>query len=400
MAGELNGLPHNRTIRLRLRDKHAADLNRQARAVNFVWNYCNEVSAKAWRDHRRWLTAYELQKLTAGSSKMFDIHSSTIDRVCVHFSAARDKARRGQIRWRSRRSLGWVPYGAHQCVSFDGINIRFRRHNLTPMHVRGLLHAGIKIGCGSFSQDARGHWYANLSIKIDGAPEHSSGSAIGIDLGLKTLATCSDGVRIEAPAFYRKSEMALATAQRARKTKRAKAIHTKATNRRRDFLHKASRKLANQHGLIVIGDVSSSRLARTTMAKSVLDAGWSNFKTMLSYKSITNGGRTLEVSERLTTQVCSECGALPASRPRGIADIGIREWNCDDCGTAHDRDVNAARNILRVGLDALDEGVSPFTGEKQPRACGRSILAPTNLPMFQPDPPAHDEGDGKQHEAR
>lgn len=92
------------------------------------------------------------------------------------------------------------------------------------------------------------------------------------------------------------------------------------------------------------------------MAKSVLDAGWSDFKRMLSYKSIRNGGSTLEVSESLTTQVCSECGCLPPSRPKGIADLSKRVWACDDCGTEHDRDVNAARNILRIGLDALVEG--------------------------------------------
>lgn len=94
------------------------------------------------------------------------------------------------------------------------------------------------------------------------------------------------------------------------------------------------------------------------MAKSVHDAGWSDFKRMLSYKAIRHGGMFLEVSEAYSTQVCSECGSLPASRPKGIADLGIREWTCDDCGTVHDRDVNAARNILRTGQRALDEGAA------------------------------------------
>jgi putative transposase len=94
------------------------------------------------------------------------------------------------------------------------------------------------------------------------------------------------------------------------------------------------------------------------MAKSVLDAGWSDLKRMLSYKAIMHGGSTLEVCEAWTTQVCSECGCLPASRPRGIANLRIREWRCDDCGTVHDRDVNAARNILRLGLETLVEGAS------------------------------------------
>jgi putative transposase len=110
------------------------------------------------------------------------------------------------------------------------------------------------------------------------------------------------------------------------------------------------------YGTIIVGDVSPSKLAKTRMAKSIYDAGWAGFKQMLSYKSMRNGGRMIEVSEAMSSQVCSSCGSLPASRPRGISDLGMREWRCDDCGTVHDRDVNAASNILRVGLDALVEG--------------------------------------------
>jgi transposase len=94
------------------------------------------------------------------------------------------------------------------------------------------------------------------------------------------------------------------------------------------------------------------------MAKSVLDASWAGFKHMLAYKAITRGGMCLEVNEAYTSQVCSECGCMPASRPKGIADLGIRGWSCNDCGAIHSRDVNAARNILRVGLDALAGGAS------------------------------------------
>ena len=159
------------------------------------------------------------------------------------------------------------------------------------------------------------------------------------------------------PKFYRQSEERLATVQRARKTRRARAIHAKIANRRKDFLHKASAKLADEYGLIFVGDVSPSKLAQTKMAKSVHDAGWSRFRDMLAWKlRLRSGGMLLEVLEHHTTQTCSECGRMPSSRPRGIAGLGIREWTCDDCGTVHDRDVNAAKNILRCGLTALAEG--------------------------------------------
>lgn len=342
------------TIKLRLREKHAAELNRQARAVNFVWNYLNETSRKAWSRDRRWLSAFDLGKLTAGTSKELDLHAHTIKRVCDQFATSRDKAKRAGIRWRGRNSIGWVPFNTGH-VSFDGETLKFRGIAYETMHLRDQLVPGMRFGAGSFNQDGKGRWYINLPVEVECASD-APARRVGVDLGLKDLATLSDGGKVEMLSFYRKSEAALGRAQRGRKTKRARAIHAKAANRRKDFLHKASAALAKEYGLIVIGDVSPSKLARTGMAKSVLDAGWSDFKRMISYKAMMHGGRMIEVSERMTSQVCSECGSMPPSRPKGIADLGKRMWACDDCGTVHDRDVNAARNILRVGLDTLRLG--------------------------------------------
>lgn len=344
------------TIKLRLRDKHAAELNRQARAVNYVWNYLNETSRAAWNRDHRWLSNFDMQKLTAGASKDLDIHAHTIQRICKQFTVARDRAKRAGLRWRGRKSLGWVPFNTGH-VTFNGETLKFRGAHYQPIHLNRRLLAGAKVGAGSFNCDARGRWYINLQISVECRNEEVGGQ-VGVDLGLKALASLSDGGVIEMPSFYRKSELTMATAQRARKTRRVRAIHAKTGNRRKDFLHKASHAIVKEYGLIVIGDVSPSKLAQTRMAKSVLDAGWSGFKQMLSYKAIMHGGRVIEVSERLTTQTCSECGSLPASRPRGIAGLGIREWECSDCGTLHERDVNAARNILRAGLCTLAEGAA------------------------------------------
>jgi putative transposase len=344
------------TVKLRLRDRHAAELDRQARAVNFVWNYCNEVSRKAWQRDRRWLSKYDLQKLTRGASKILDLHSHTIQRVCAYFADARRQARRAGLRWRSQKSLGWVPFNTGH-VTFDGECLTFRGARYQPMHLSPRLAPGIQIAAGSFNRDSRGNWYANLPIEVDCTTDASE-LAVGVDLGLKTLATLSDGGALAMPSFYRTSEQALATAQRARKSKRVRTIHAKAAIRRKDYLHKASAELVKRYGLIVIGDVSPSKMARTMLAKSVNDAGWSGFRSMLSYKAVMHGGRAIEVSERYTTQTCSECGSQPASRPKGIAGLGIREWECSDCGAVHDRDVNAARNILRLGLETLAEGAS------------------------------------------
>ena len=106
-----------------------------------------------------------------------------------------------------------------------------------------------------------------------------------------------------------------------------------------------------------MGNVSSQALIKTKMAKSVLDAGWSTLKTMLEYKSHQAGIVFEEVNEAYTTQTCSCCGAIPASSPKGRAGLGIREWICSDCGAVHDRDTNAAKNILAAGHRRLAAGI-------------------------------------------
>lgn len=343
------------TYRFRLRDKHATELNRQARAVSFVWNYINETQQKACRYGRKWPTAFDFQHLTAGSSKDLGILSTTIDQVCCEYARRRDQVRRPWLRWRGRKSLGWVPFKRGN-VKFDGATFIYRGVPYRSMHLRDDLTTETEIRCGSFSQDARGRWYLNITVEsacADSAPI----TKVGIDLGLKSLASLSTGEKIDAPRLYRASERKLALAQRARKSKRARNIHGKIANRRKDFLHKASARISKEFGLIVVGDVSPNKIAQTKMAKSSLDAGWSDFKRMLAYKSHRRAGHMLEVSEQYTSQACSACGSLPPSRPRGIASLGIRVWTCDDCGAVHDRDHNAAKNILARGLASLVEGV-------------------------------------------
>lgn len=345
------------TVKLRLKDRHAAELNRQAAAVNLVWNYCNETQQKAARAGRTWLDHADLCKLTAGSSKLIGLNSQTIQRVCFQYVRSRNQQRKPWLRWRNMKSLGWVPFN-QQAVLFNAGAFIFAGTRFAPMHMNheAALAAG-GILSGSFNRDRRGRWYINVPIERQDA-EMAPNTRVGVDLGIKALATLSTGPQIVMPTFYRSSEARLAGYQRAKKTKRVTSIHAKIRNRRKDFLHKAAASIAKEFGLIVVGDVSPTKLSQTRMAKSVHDASWWGFKQMLSYKAIRHGGRMLEVSERLTTQTCSSCGALPPERPRGIAGLGIREWTCGGCGATHDRDVNAARNILRLGLETLAEGAA------------------------------------------
>jgi IS605 OrfB family transposase len=215
-----------------------------------------------------------------------------------------------------------------------------------------------ELRAGSFSEDSRGRWYLNVQVKIAqfvGPVLPGPTASVGIDLGLKTCATASDGQKVEG-RFYRALECKLGIAQRARKKPRTKAIHAKIANQRKDMLHKFSTALVKSNAAIFVGDVASAKLVKTKMAKSTLDAGWSSLKTMLEYKSHQAGVVFEEVHEAYTTQTCSCCGSISASSPRGRAGLGIREWTCSDCASVHDRDVNAARNILALGHQRLAGG--------------------------------------------
>lgn len=110
-----------------------------------------------------------------------------------------------------------------------------------------------------------------------------------------------------------------------------------------------------ENGAIFVGNVSSEKLVKTKMAKSTLDAGWSMFKTMLEYKSHQAGVVFEEVNESYSTQTCSQCGSIEG--PKGLSGLGVREWTCD-CGAVHDRDTNAAKNILAKGLNMLERAFS------------------------------------------
>lgn len=348
--------------RYRVKDKHTTELRRQARAVNVVWNYCNETQQRAVRARRQWLNYHDFARLTAGAGKELDIHSHTVQRVCREYDKSRSQHKKAWLKFRGRRSLGWVPFNTGH-VTFKSGKFSFRGKQYDVWLDREPPE-GAKIAAGSFCSDARGRWYLNVPVEVEES-DVASISKVGVDLGLKDLATYSDGDKAEMPRFARKTEGRIAVAQRAKKKKQTRNLHAKVANQRKDYLHKESRRIAEKHGLIVVGDVSSSKLAKTRMAKSVLDAGWSDFKNMLSYKAIRHGGAMIEVSEAYSSQICSSCGTRPVSAPRGLKDLGKRVWTCSECGSEHDRDVNAANNILRVGLDTLvagapEEGRSSF----------------------------------------
>ena len=348
--------PVIKTLRVRVKDRHAKVLKRMAASVNFVWNYINDLSIKHVKKHGRFLSEYDIHPYTTGASKELGLHSQTLQCIAKEYTIRRKQFKKWKLRWRktygSKRSLGWIPVNTG-ASRFKNGSVFHNGQYFSCWDSYGLEKYQFKTA--SFSEDATGRWYFNVAVE-----EHASSpcgrKSVGIDLGCKDAVTCSDGTKIKG-RWYRAQEDALKEAQRSKNKTRMRAIHRKVKNIHKDSLHHLSSKLVRKNAAVFVGDVSSLKLVQTKMAKSVLDAGWGMFKTMLEYKCAYAGVVFGVVDEKGTTQTCSLCGEKPPERPRGIAGLGIREWSCGACGGHHDRDVNAARNILAVGLGRLAEGI-------------------------------------------
>ncbi|GAB7549440.1 RNA-guided endonuclease InsQ/TnpB family protein [Cupriavidus sp. 8B] len=345
-----------RTLRLRLKDRHAALLRAQAREVNFVWNYLNELSLKILEREGRFCSSAELDRYTAGAAKQgLSLHSQTVQAISKELVTRRRQFKKRRLAWRksagTRRSLGWIPVKA-SALRYRGGQVWYCGKPLSLWDSFGLQQ--YELGTGCFSEDSRGRWYLNVTVQRKQPPMSRETKAVGIDLGLKDFFATSDGLKVEAHRLHRDLEPAIAAAQRANKKQRVAALHAKVKARRKDALHKLSTGLVNEYSAIFIGNVNASALAQTRLAKSVLDAGWSAFRTMLQYKGADAGVWFEEVDEGYSTQTCSCCDSRTG--PKGAAGLGIRTWRCEFCGTLHDRDVNAAKNILNKGMLARAVG--------------------------------------------
>lgn len=242
----------------------------------------------------------------------------------------------------------------------------------TPLDVRfsRTIPRAAKVTTVTVSKDAAGRYFVSMLCDDAVEPKAEAAGKVGIDLGLTHFAILSSGEKVAAPNTFRKHEAKLAKLQRrlAKKQKgsarRAKAkrkvarLHAKVADARRDFLHKLSTRLINENQVIAIESLAVSNMQKNRcLAKSISDASWSEFVRQLEYKAQWYG-RTLIGIDRWypSSKRCSDCGHTVSKLP-----LSVREWVCPECGTIHDRDINAARNVLAAGLavSAHGEAVSP-----------------------------------------
>ncbi|MFF4138565.1 RNA-guided endonuclease InsQ/TnpB family protein [Streptomyces mirabilis] len=349
-------------------DAQAAELSRTFGCVRKVYNMALAARTEAWARQERvsyhqtsamltaWKKTEELAYLNEVSSVPLQQTLRHLQTAFTHFFGKRAKYPRFKSRKKSRR-------GAEYTASA----FRFRDGKLTlakmtePLGIvwSRPLPEGATPSTVTVSQDAAGRWFVSLLCDDPGVkPLSANGNAVGIDAGLEHLLTLSTGEKIANPRHERRDRAALAKAQRrlAKKEKgsanRARArlkvakIHARIADRRRDTLHKITTRLVRENQTIVIEDLTVRNMVKNhRLARAISDAAWSEFRSMLEYKAQWYGREVIAVDRWFpSSRLCSACGTLQEAMP-----LNVRTWTCD-CGVTHDRDVNAAHNLLAAGL--------------------------------------------------
>lgn len=376
-------------------DAQAAELARTFGCVRKVYNLALAARTEAWtlRQERvsynatsAMLTAW---KKTDELAFLNDVSSVPLQQALRHLQVAFTNFFAKRSRYPSFKSKKKSRLSAEYTTSA----FRYREGNLTlakmadPLNIvwSRPLPEGASPSTVTVSQDAAGRWFISLLCN-DVIPDATATTvAVGVDAGLHSLLTLSTGEKVTNPRHERFDRVRLARAQRqlSRKQKgsanRAKArlkvarVHARITDRRRDHLHKLTTRLVRENQTLVIEDLSVRNMVKNhTLARAISDAAWRQFRTMLEYKAQWYG-RNLVVTDRWypSSKLCCACGAITDKMP-----LNVRSWTCR-CGTVHDRDVNAARNILAAGLavTACGAGVRP---QRESSRTGQSAMKQEN----------------------
>lgn len=230
-------------------------------------------------------------------------------------------------------------------------------------HVKAVIHRPIEgeIKTATVRKTATGKWFACFSCEVEPEPLPKSSEAVGVDVGLKDIIATSEGESVPAPKFLRKEEKDLArtgrrlseapkgSKERAKRRKVVAKVHERIKNKRSNFAHQESRKLVDRYGFIAVEDLSVNRMNKNhCLAKSIADAAWTDLIQKLIYKAESADRRVVKVPPHYTSQDCSSCGY------RQVMPLSVRVYDCPECGLSLDRDTNAAKNILSLGLQAAE----------------------------------------------
>jgi IS605 OrfB family transposase len=324
------------------------------------------TSQRAWLSE---VSAVILQQSLADLSRAYRNYFADLKRVKV----AKARGEKAKLRFRKPR---YKSRNHEQAIRFTANarfrllpNGRLRLPKIGDLKVRWSRPLPSGPSSVTVSLDAAGRYHASFVLEVAEAPLPAIDRVVGVDLGLSTFATLSDGRRIDNPCWLRQREKALRRSQRnmARKQRGSKnrdrtrrrvaKHHARVADARRDFHQQLSTRLVREHQTVCVETLNVAGLGRSNLAKSIHDAGWGQFTQMLDYKARLYGRRLVKVDQWYpSSQLCSNCGRNDGNKP-----LKVRTWTCPACGTTHDRDLNAAKNVLAEGLSvaACGPGVRP-----------------------------------------
>lgn len=347
--------------------------------ARFVYNHMLRLRTDAWFQRQQKVGYHETSSALTALKKqpelawLNEVSSVPLQQSLRHLQTAFGNffaKRAAYPSFKSRHDRQAAEYTT-SAFKWDGKALRLAKMDeALPVRFSRTIARAAKVTTVTVSRDGAGRYF--VSMLCDDAVQTlpTSEAKVGIDLGLTHFAILSSGEKIAAPNTFRKNESKLTKWQRrlARKVKgsrnRAKArvkvarVHAHIADARRDFLHKLSTRLIRENQVIAVETLAVSNMQKNrSLSKSIADAGWAEFLRQLEYKSQWYG-RTLVGIDRWypSSKRCSECGHAVQKMP-----LKVREWTCPECGSVHDRDINAARNVLAAGLavSAHGEAVSP-----------------------------------------
>ena len=349
-------------------------LEQQLEECRWAYNETLAERKRAYEERGESLRLYDAQallpvwKLTRPALKL--VHSQVLQNISVRvdlaFKAFFRRVKEGAKEVGFPRFKGFGRYDSITYPQYgNGVRLDGERLILSKVGaVHVVLHRPVEgtPKTVTLTRSRTGKWFACFSCETEAVPLPPTDAVVGVDVGLSSFATLSDGRKIDNPRFYRRDEADLKRVQQRKdaaknaqnwpenaKQKGILArIHERIANRRSDFAHKESRKLVNRYEVIMFEDLAPMEMGRSRgMRKSILDVAWTQFIQMTIAKAEEAGRRVIRVNPRNTTTMCSTCGEIV---PKALS---VRIHTCPVCGLVMDRDENAALNILQRGLLSL-----------------------------------------------
>ena len=331
-----------------------------------VWNHGLALRQEVWKERREWLSVNDLMKLCITQAKqtperawLKEVHTTPLQQSPRDLDRSTKNWREGRVGapgFKRRHNRQAARFNRNDFCCGDHA-VRIGKVGEIPI-IRSRPLPAVP-SSATVIKDCAGRYFVSFVVEVERPCCPPAKGAIGIDLGLASLATTSDGEKVSPPKFLRSALRKLRRLQRNLKHKQrgsnrlAQArllvakLYAKVADRRMDSLHQLSTRIIRENQTVVLEDLNVSGMVKNRkLARSIADAGWRMFRTLLESKAQEHG-RDLVVINRWTptSQTCSACGYRDGKKA-----LSVRTWRCPECGAIHDRDVNAAKNILAAGL--------------------------------------------------